>query len=71
MTLEDKLKDLQWEYEEIIKDIQFEYEDKLAEKEAVINGMQAETARKLKEQGVSAEIIASVTGLTSEEIAQL
>ena len=78
MTFEDKLKDLQWEYEEIIKDIQFEYEDKiaekdskLAEKDAVINGMQAETARKLKEQGVSAEIIASVTGLSPEEIEQL
>ena len=60
MTFEDKLKDLQWEYEEII-----------AEKDAVISGMQAETARKLKEQGVSAEILGSVTGLSHEEIAQL
>jgi len=67
MTLEDKLKDLQWEYEEIIA----EKDSKLAEKDAVISGMQAETARKLKEQGVAAEIIASVTGLSPEEIEQL
>lgn len=64
MTLEDKIKDLQWEYEEIIAD----KDSKLAEKDAVISNLQNETARKLKKQGVSVEIIANTTGLSFEEI---
>jgi len=62
MTFEDKLKDLQWEYE-----------DMLAEKDAEIKALKEaqaaskkEMAELLRKQGVSEDIIRAVTGERSE-----
>ena len=62
MTFEDKLKDLQWEYE-----------DMLAEKDAEIKALKEaqaaskkEMAELLRKQGVSEDIIRAVTGECSE-----
>ena len=58
-------------FEQYLKDIQWEYEDKIAEMEAKYEKEKLETARKLKEQGITAKIISEATGLDMDTVEKL
>ena len=66
MTFEDKLKDLQWEYEDMLAEKEAELQALKEAQTEVLQKSQQEMVRRLREQGVSEDIIRAVTGEYSE-----
>ncbi|MBR3705614.1 MAG: hypothetical protein IKM19_01470, partial [Firmicutes bacterium] len=66
MTFEDKLKDLQWEYEDMLAEKDAEIKALKEAHEETVRKSQHEIVKRLREQGVSEDIIRAVTGECSE-----